>query len=94
MQAHEHPKRPAELSLQTLLTELARVRCHGFSEAEVAAARSQEMAEAESQYCERDQVYSTVSKLLEKTFLLLPESGHRAACMHDDYFCRFCNEVL
>lgn len=47
--------------------ELARVRCHGFSEHEVAAARAEEMAEAESLYREREQQYSTVGGVLQNT---------------------------
>ena len=52
---------------QVLLTELARVRCHGFSEHELAAARNQQMAEVASSYRERDQVYGAVSMLSLKT---------------------------
>lgn len=48
------------LNLQTVLTELARVRLHGFSEREVAAALEEQMADAACSYCERDQVYGEV----------------------------------
>ncbi len=41
-----------------MLTELARVRLHGFSERELAAAVSLEMADVESLYVERDQIYA------------------------------------
>jgi hypothetical protein len=41
-----------------VLTELARVRLHGFSERELAAAVSLEMADVESLYVERDQIYA------------------------------------
>lgn len=47
--------------VQTILIELARIRRHGISEQELAAARAQHMADAESAYREKDQTYSTVS---------------------------------
>jgi hypothetical protein len=47
--------------MQTLLTELARIRLHGFSQREVLAAINISMADAESLYMERDQDYAQVS---------------------------------
>ena len=44
---------------QALLTEVARIRQHGFSEREVKIAAAKLMADIESAYLERDQVYST-----------------------------------
>jgi len=44
---------------QTLLTEMARIRAHGFSEREVAIARAKLMADIESSYLEREQSYAT-----------------------------------
>ena len=38
---------------------MARIRQHGFSEGEVKIAASKLMADIESSYMERDQVYST-----------------------------------
>jgi hypothetical protein len=45
---------------QALLTELARARAHGFSARELAAAVKLEMADVESLYVERDQIYAQV----------------------------------
>ncbi|KAL6958556.1 hypothetical protein U1Q18_048858 [Sarracenia purpurea var. burkii] len=46
-------------SLESMLTEVARVRLHGFSEREVSAVRALLMSEIESAYLERDQMQST-----------------------------------
>ena len=46
--------------VQTILLELARVRVHGFSANEVTAACRHLMAEFETTYIERDQVYAEV----------------------------------
>lgn len=48
---------------QAVLTELARVRLHGFSERELAAAVSLEMSDVESLYVERDQIYAQARRL-------------------------------
>lgn len=48
------------INVQTLLLELARIQRYGISEQEIAAARAQQMADAESAYREKDQTYSTV----------------------------------
>lgn len=61
-------------SLQALLTELARARQHGVTEQEIAAARLQQMSEAESMYRERNQTYSTVDFLV---LLLAQINGKR-----------------
>lgn len=47
-------------ALQTILTELARIRQHGFSQREVLAAINISMADTESIYMERDQDYAQV----------------------------------
>ncbi|KAL3535658.1 hypothetical protein ACH5RR_004119 [Cinchona calisaya] len=46
-------------ALQSMLTEVARVRMHGFSEREIAVVRALLMSEIESAYLERDQMQST-----------------------------------
>nr|XP_017222853.1 PREDICTED: zinc protease PQQL-like isoform X1 [Daucus carota subsp. sativus] len=46
-------------ALESMLTEVARVRLHGFSEREIAIARALLMSEIESAYLERDQMQST-----------------------------------
>ncbi|KVI12277.1 Metalloenzyme, LuxS/M16 peptidase-like protein [Cynara cardunculus var. scolymus] len=46
-------------ALESMLTEIARVRLHGFSERETSVARALMMSEIESAYLERDQVQST-----------------------------------
>ncbi|KAL8102510.1 zinc protease PQQL-like isoform X2 [Apium graveolens] len=46
-------------ALESMLTEVARVRLHGFSEREIAIARSLLLSEIESAYLERDQMQST-----------------------------------
>ena len=46
-----------------MLTELARVRLHGFSKRELAAAVSLEMADVESLYVARDQIYAQARRL-------------------------------
>ncbi|AET05136.2 peptidase M16 inactive domain protein [Medicago truncatula] len=46
-------------ALESMLTEVARVRLHGFSEREVSIVRALLMSEIESAYLERDQVQST-----------------------------------
>ncbi|GAB4852720.1 hypothetical protein Ancab_016931 [Ancistrocladus abbreviatus] len=46
-------------ALESMLTELARVRLHGFSEREISIVRSLLMSEIESAYLERDQMQST-----------------------------------
>ena len=45
--------------MQTLLTEVARVRAHGFSAREVEIACTKLSADIESSYMERDQAYAT-----------------------------------
>lgn len=45
-------------ALEAILTEIARVRLHGFSDREVALVRSLYMATMESAYLERDQIQS------------------------------------
>ncbi|CAI9259574.1 unnamed protein product [Lactuca saligna] len=45
-------------ALESMLTEIARVRIHGFSERETSVARASMMSEIESAYLERDQVQS------------------------------------
>ncbi|MFS7930096.1 putative processing peptidase [Helianthus anomalus] len=47
------------IALESMLTEIARVRLHGFSEREISVARATMMSEIESAYLERDQVQST-----------------------------------
>ncbi|KAI5664619.1 hypothetical protein M9H77_23942 [Catharanthus roseus] len=46
-------------ALESMLTEVARVRIHGFSEREIAIVRALLMSEIESAYLERDQMQST-----------------------------------
>lgn len=46
-------------ALKSMLTEIARVRMHGFSEREIAVVRALLMSEIESAYLERDQMQST-----------------------------------
>ncbi|XP_074359577.1 zinc protease PQQL-like [Apium graveolens] len=46
-------------ALESMLTEVARVRLHGFSEREIAIARAFLLSEIESAYLERDQMQST-----------------------------------
>lgn len=46
-------------ALESMLTEVARVRLHGFSEREIAIVRALLMSEIESAYLERDQMQST-----------------------------------
>lgn len=46
-------------ALESMLTEVARVRMHGFSEREIAIVRALLMSEIESAYLERDQMQST-----------------------------------
>ncbi|XP_071721497.1 zinc protease PQQL-like isoform X2 [Rutidosis leptorrhynchoides] len=46
-------------ALESMLTEVARVRLHGFSDREISVARAMMMSEIESAYLERDQVQST-----------------------------------
>ncbi|XP_028071565.1 zinc protease PQQL-like [Camellia sinensis] len=46
-------------ALKSILTEVARVRLHGFSECEISVARALLMSEIESAYLERDQMQST-----------------------------------
>ncbi|POO00604.1 Coenzyme PQQ biosynthesis protein [Trema orientale] len=46
-------------ALESMLTEVARVRIHGFSEREVTIVRAQLMSEIESAYLERDQMQSS-----------------------------------
>nr|XP_043621332.1 zinc protease PQQL-like [Erigeron canadensis] len=46
-------------ALESMLTEIARVRLHGFSDREISVARASMMSEIESAYLERDQVQST-----------------------------------
>ncbi|KAL8125153.1 hypothetical protein AgCh_012721 [Apium graveolens] len=46
-------------ALESMLTEVARVRLHGFSEREIAIARALLLLEIESSYLERDQMQST-----------------------------------
>ena len=48
------------LAAQAMLLELARARKHGFSATEVTAACRHLMAEFETTYIERDQVYAEV----------------------------------
>ena len=43
---------------QAVLTELARVRLHGFLEQEVEAARAASLSEMQAVYLEREQLYS------------------------------------
>ncbi|KAL4571854.1 hypothetical protein LXL04_018620 [Taraxacum kok-saghyz] len=45
-------------ALESMLTEIGRVRLHGFSERETSVARASMMSEIESAYLERDQVQS------------------------------------
>ncbi|XP_078169088.1 insulinase (Peptidase family M16) protein isoform X3 [Carex rostrata] len=47
------------VALESMLTELARVRLHGFSEREISIVRALMMSEIESAYLERDQMQST-----------------------------------
>ncbi|KAI4350751.1 hypothetical protein L6164_005172 [Bauhinia variegata] len=46
-------------ALESMLTEVARVRLHGFSEREISIVRALLMSEIESAYLERDQIQST-----------------------------------
>ncbi|KAE9607599.1 putative processing peptidase [Lupinus albus] len=46
-------------ALESMLTEVARVRIHGFSDREISIVRALLMSEIESAYLERDQVQST-----------------------------------
>ncbi|XP_073298175.1 zinc protease PQQL-like [Primulina huaijiensis] len=46
-------------ALESMLTEVARVRIHGFSEREISVARDMLLSEIESVYLERDQMQST-----------------------------------
>lgn len=46
-------------ALESVLTEVARVRVHGFSEREISVVRAFLMADIESAYLERDQMQST-----------------------------------
>ncbi|OMO91639.1 hypothetical protein COLO4_18244 [Corchorus olitorius] len=46
-------------ALESMLTEVARVRLHGFTEREISVARAILMSSSESEYMERDQVKST-----------------------------------
>ncbi|CAK9136275.1 unnamed protein product [Ilex paraguariensis] len=46
-------------ALESMLTEVARVRIHGFSEREISVVRALMMSEIESAYLERDQMQST-----------------------------------
>ncbi|KAM3383216.1 zinc protease PQQL-like isoform X1 [Capsicum galapagoense] len=46
-------------ALESMLTEVARVRIHGFSEREISVVRALLMSEIESAYLERDQMQST-----------------------------------
>ncbi|KAM7509636.1 hypothetical protein LguiA_020089 [Lonicera macranthoides] len=46
-------------ALESMLTEVARVRLHGFSEREISIVRALLMSEIESAYLERDQMQST-----------------------------------
>ncbi|CAI9100506.1 OLC1v1037622C1 [Oldenlandia corymbosa var. corymbosa] len=46
-------------ALESMLTEVARVRLHGFSDREIAVVRALLMSEIESAYLERDQMQST-----------------------------------
>ncbi|CAA3027767.1 zinc protease PQQL-like isoform X1 [Olea europaea subsp. europaea] len=46
-------------ALESMLTEVARVRIHGFSEREILIARALLMSEIESAYLEREQIQST-----------------------------------
>lgn len=46
--------------MQAVLTELARVRLHGFSERELRQAKLNMLSEVESAFIEKDQDYSTV----------------------------------
>eukprot|EP00899_Mesostigma_viride_P018829 jgi/Mesvir1/26948/Mv20668-RA.1 len=48
----------AARALEAMLTEVARVRLHGFTEREVAIAKARTMADLESSYLERDQFQS------------------------------------
>lgn len=57
-QPQEGPKHTL-VALETLLTEMARIRAHGFSEREVAIARSKLMSDIEGTYLEREQSYAT-----------------------------------
>lgn len=52
-------KQHSIVALQTLLTEMARVRCHGFSHTELDIARAKMLSDIESAYLERDQTYAT-----------------------------------
>ncbi|KAL8039469.1 hypothetical protein ABFS82_10G042000 [Erythranthe guttata] len=47
------------VALESMLTEVARVRVHGFSEREISVARALLMSEIESAYLERDQMQSS-----------------------------------
>lgn len=47
------------LALESILTEIARVRQHGFSDREIAVVRAFSMADIESAYLEKDQMQST-----------------------------------
>ncbi|KAG0559726.1 hypothetical protein KC19_10G125800 [Ceratodon purpureus] len=46
-------------ALEQLLTEVARIRLHGFSEREIAVARAETMASLKTTYLQRDQIPST-----------------------------------
>ncbi|OIV93964.1 hypothetical protein TanjilG_05667 [Lupinus angustifolius] len=46
-------------ALESMLTEVARVRIHGFSDREISVVRALLMSEIESAYLERDQIQST-----------------------------------
>lgn len=50
--------------LQALLTEVARIRLHGFSEREVRQAQATMLSDVESAYIERDQDNSQVTVFL------------------------------
>ena len=53
--------------LQALLTEVARIRLHGFSEREVRQAQATMLSDVESAYIERDQDNSQVPNGLQKS---------------------------
>ena len=53
-------RNPLCLLLQALLTEMARIRLHGFSEREIRQAQATMLSDVESAYIERDQDNSQV----------------------------------
>ena len=52
------------MCLQAILTEVARVRAYGYSERELKYTHDYLLADYESLYVERDQVYAQVHNLL------------------------------